>query len=840
MTHLPDTSAALRIDAARVGLRPDSHVAPSGTGHRTWFSILFASAALISTACTESAELRLDPAFPGQALTVTLQPDTTELWLEDYVMDVTSISEIQPPRGLSYSLTDDSRLLLYGDMALPLDMLTLRVDGAGYSIPLRRSEVQYRQLTLDPRRLGYDPGAGSDGLPEVRMKGEMNSWNPAAHPMVWDGEVFRTRFPVKPGRYQYQFLVNGRETLDPANPERVGNGMGGMNSLLTVAPLSEEPRPTIRIESLDTPRSVVVRSQYADTLLALWENTTLTVRPMPGATGETLVLHRIELPADMDRFALSHLRAWAVGPGGASHEAVLPIVDGQPVTDASAITRHDPRGWRMYFILIDRFADGNPDNTAPLNIPEVHPKADYYGGDFAGITQRIREGYFDSLGVNALWLSPISRNPDGPYGLYPEPETRFSGYHGYWPVSSSQLDPRFGTEQEFRELLDTAHSHGISVILDYVANHVHELHPVIQQNPDWKTDLYLPDGTLNTERWDEYRLTTWFDVFMPTLDFSRPEVVDAMTDSALFWIQEFPLDGFRHDATKHIQTAFWRTLTRKMKEQVTVPGQRPLYQIGETYGSRDLIASYIGTGLLDAQFDFALYDAGLAAFARGESMANLRGELQQSFDAYGVHNRMGYISGNHDKPRFITLASGEVSFSEDAKYAGWTRQIGYPGPQGYRRHAMNVAFIFTIPGIPVLYQGDEFGMPGANDPDNRRMMLFADSLLQPAELEMRETTTRLANLRRASLPLTYGDFTFLHTDEHTMAFQRSYLGESAFVFFNNDDSPRTLEVEPTADLPDDLSALRSNFGHAVELDARGMLRITLPAESFEVVTLDRP
>ena len=84
-------------------------------------------------------------------------------------------------------------------------------------------------------------------------------------------------------------------------------------------------------------------------------------------------------------------------------------------------------------------------------------------------------------------------------------------------------------------LTDVAHENGMNVLLDYVGNHVHEDHPLMDLHPDWTTNLYLPDGSLNTERWDEYRLTTWFDTFMPTLDLERPEVAEAMSDSAAWW-----------------------------------------------------------------------------------------------------------------------------------------------------------------------------------------------------------------------------------------------------------------------------------------------------------------
>ena len=157
-------------------------------------------------------------------------------------------------------------------------------------------------------------------------------------------------------------------------------------------------------------------------------------------------------------------------------------------------------------------------------------------------------------------------------------------------------------------MITTAHENNKNVLLDYVANHVHLEHPVYQQHPEWATDLYLPDSTLNTEKWDEYRLTTWFDTHLPTLDLENPLVYEAMSDSALYWFENFEIDGFRHDATKHIPEVFWRTLTRKLKQRVMIPENRSIYQIGETYGNAELIGSYVNSGQMDAQFDFNFFD----------------------------------------------------------------------------------------------------------------------------------------------------------------------------------------------------------------------------------------
>ena len=215
--------------------------------------------------------------------------------------------------------------------------------------------------------------------------------------------------------------------------------------------------------------------------------------------------------------------------------------------------------------MVDRFKDGNKDNNKPMNRPDVDPRADYQGGDLAGITEVIKSGYFEKMGFTTIWMTPLNQNPLEPYGEQMSPvRTKFSGYHGYWPISSTKVDFRIGTEEELKELTKTAHEHGLNVILDYVANHVHQEHPMFKNDPTICTPLILPDGSRNIAQWNEHRLTTWFDDFLPTLNYDRKEIVETMTDSALYWIKNYDLDGFRHDACKHVQESFWRTLTYKI------------------------------------------------------------------------------------------------------------------------------------------------------------------------------------------------------------------------------------------------------------------------------------
>lgn len=768
-------------------------------------------------ACQKQVEFQ-ESQIIGLASPINLGFESTEIILEDFFIDADLVTKVIAPSGLTASKAQNGIIILEGTISKPLDVLIITAAGEEYTILLKKSTKEEVEIVFDPQGKEYNL---------VQLKGEMNNWNPSATELVKEGDVWKTSMLLNKGIYQYLFVVNGVETVDPSNPDRVSNGIGGMNSLLTVGDVDAQ-KPKLQTSSFSDSK-VIFGEDMADRIFVFWQNKRLEVFGSDNGL-------EVNIPEEAANLARSYIRAWAYNDSEISNDVLIPLQNGKVVEDASQLTRHDFHSWNMYFVLIDRFKDGNEANTRKVDDPDIHSKANYYGGDFAGITQTIKSGYFDQIGVNTLWLSPISQNPETAYGLWDQggPVTKFSGYHGYWPISSSKTDDRFGTAEEFRELLDVAHTNGMNVILDYVANHVHELHPVYQNNPEWATDLYLPDGTLNTELWDEQRLTTWFDTFMPTLDFSKPEVIETMTDSALYWVKEFDLDGFRHDATKHIQLEFWRTLTRKVKEEVTLKTGKQVYQVGETYGSRELIASYINSGMLDSQFDFGMYDAAVNVFGQNNSFTGLRDQLLQSFNYYGHHNLMGYISGNHDKARFITYTSGEVEWGEDAKLAGWTREIGYPKESAYDRLSMLHAWNMTIPGIPVTYQGDEFGQPGANDPDNRRWMQFEDEELNAFELKNRNVFGMLTELRNTNIALLYGDFEFHLAEENTLAYSRAYFDQQVIAVFNK--SNRTTTVSVTLRDGFDYQNLEASFGNSFEV-AGNELTIQLPANSFEILTL---
>lgn len=537
----------------------------------------------------------------------------------------------------------------------------------------------------------------------------------------------------------------------------------------------------------------------------------------------------VKIPAWAADMPESSLRLYAFAGDRLSNDVLIPLQNGVPVADSRSLPRQDKHTYIIYSLMVDRFCNGDSGNDRRIDSPEVLPKVDYYGGDIAGITQKIKEGFFSELGVNTIWISPITLNPPGAWGQSEHPKTKFSGYHGYWPLNLTVPDPRYGTPEQIREMLEEAHGRNLNVILDYVSHHVHIDNPLMQEHPDWITPMILPDGRRNLELWDEQRLTTWFDTHLPTLDLGRKEVYEPMVDSALYWIAHYDFDGFRHDASKHVPEIFWQTLTRRMRERFP---ERSVYQIGETYGSPQLIGSYVKSGMLDAQFDFNVYDAAIRNIGRRDGdLCKLYNTLTESLRTYGYHNLMGYITGNHDRPRFISLADGAVSWDENSKAAGWNRDITIRDTVGYRKLALLEAFMMTLPGIPCIYQGDDYGVPGANDPDNRRMMQFGDYNVH--ESALRAKLEKLTALRRCNMVFLYGDLVPLHADSTVIVFARSYMGKTAVTALNNMDEVRRLTVTLPANL--DPAGLKAHFGHTVTISGSDVT-FDLSAVGYEIAT----
>lgn len=663
-----------------------------------------------------------------------------------------------------------------------LSHLQIWANGDHYEVPVFPSTLKRGTFTFN----------GAPEAQTVQIMGAFNGWNRNDLFLEQSVNGWQIELALSATKHPYQLSIDGEWMADPSNPHVIPNGFGAFNSILDWFPSTEAVHLSVnqaRNASARPARFVIQTSPGAD-VYVFWDRhlVTHTQTDSKGAA-------EITTPSASLNIERSHLRIWSVQARSRSQDVLIPLEYGQPITNPSALNRTDRHGMIMYFLMVDRFKNGDVNNDHPVNDPGIHPSANYLGGDLTGVAQSI--AYFDDLGVNTVWISPITQNPQDAWGYWQDPSTdltsKFSGYHGYWPVSSTQIDNRFGTAATLDSLINGLHASNMNVLVDYVANHVHQEHPIYKQHPDWVTPLYLPDGSMNTERWDDHRLTTWFDTFLPTLDLERQEVYETMTDSAVWWVTNTEIDGFRHDATKHIPEVFWRTLTRKIKD-VRGSDHAPLFQIGETYGNPQLINRYISNGMLDAQFDFNLYDALVLALGKPESnWKDLVDIANQSIATYGSHHLMGNITGNQDRPRFTSLADGGVRFDEDTKLAGWTRQIEHRGKNGFERMKWLMAYLMSAPGIPCIYYGDELAFVGGNDPDNRRMMRFTD--WTDEERNVREWTQEWINLRKSRMSLMYGQTEHTIHASGLLIVTRRYLSETTIVVFNRSDVAQSLPME---------------------------------------------
>ena len=785
------------------------------TNHFIIFSLL------LMTACQAKLNLPTDSENNKNLNSLlTLKIGENIVYLQDFILNPTNIDSVTSSSAkVTCKISTDKAL---ATLSVSKDMETFTdikvwIKNVSYSIPCRKTDKIDYNFTFNPHGKTYQ---------KVQIAGQMNDWTPSRTPDLKLNRkgLYEVELNVSPGTYLYQLKIDGNQDSDPTNPNKVDNGYGKFNSLLQV-PGNDEKFPKLFTDKFGLSSISLSTQNDIKKVFVYWQNYLLPDKFVMLINGKI----QISIPAEAKKLVRSFIRAWACNDFGVSNDILIPLEKGNVLTDSKQITREDKQAQIMYFALIDRFKDGDKTNNHPLNRPDVNHKVDYWGGDLAGIQQTIDDGYFKKLGVNTLWISPVNQNPTDPWGFYKPMNTKFSGYHGYWPISSSKVDFRFGTNQELKNLVADAHQRNMNILLDYVAHHVHIEHLFYKLHPEYTTSLYLPDGTMNTEKWDEYRLTTWFDTFLPTLDLSNPKVVDMMTDSAMFWLKEFRLDGFRHDATKHITELFWRELTLKIKN---ANNGKSLYQIGETYGSPELISSYLTTGMLEGQFDFNVYDLANTTFAGvgGSNLQQVQTILKSSLYTYGSHNLMGNISGNHDKPRFMALASGDLKFGEDSKAAGWQRNIGITDSTAYDKLFLMHTFNMTIPGIPVIFYGDEIGLTGANDPDCRRMMKFDN--LNNRERKLLKNVSILTHLRLENPVLIYGDFINLQTTKNNWVYARKYFDKNAIIFINNSAKLASFEVE----IPEILNVdeLKSTFNHTFVI-SNNKLKMQLPAYSSEIL-----
>ncbi len=688
--------------------------------------------------------------------------------------------------------TKTRRLIITPDStAEGLSIIEFDFLGHQYAFPIRTQVLRKYTFTYVP----------SKKPSQINLFGLFNSWNRENLPMHdADGDGrYDIVISLEPGRYEYKFFIDGDEVTDPNNPIKVSNPFGDFNSVLTVPSRHPEKNFLHKLNYQENTNEInfTFLYEYRNQLKELTLGDVIALIDNAKLSPEFIQIHSNQIRIIIPKKLIDKNRQLrvAVNQNGVATRFQTIFFNKLPQKRSAGETFlwHDAI---IYSIMIDRFFDGDPQNSRPVRHSEVHCKANFYGGDLPGIIQKLQEGYFDNLGVNVLWLSPVNLNTPNAFREFPKPHRYFTGYHGYWPVHHQKVDDRFGDLALFKKLVNIAHRRGMKVILDFVANHVHEEHVFFQEHPEWFGELELPDGRQNLRMWDEYRLTTWFDKFLPSFDYvGSTEAREMMTDNAVWWMKETKIDGFRQDAVKHIPNEFWRLLTYKIKKEIEIKEQRSTYQIGETFGSYDLISSYVNNGQLTAQFNFNLYDVALYVFLTPQaSFKILDDEINKSFDVYGINHLMGNLMDSHDKVRYMAYADGDLTLNSDnAVEVGWQNPPKVDNPNSYKKAKIYLAYMLAIPGIPVIYYGDEIGMTGAADPDNRRPMRF-NSQLNSHEKEMLSSIKEIIKFRREHTALRYGDFLSLVVNKKIYAFMRSDMNERILVVINKNIHPEILSL----------------------------------------------
>lgn len=435
--------------------------------------------------------------------------------------------------------------------------------------------------------------------------------------------------------------------------------------------------------------------------------------------------------------------------------------------------------WRdavMYFAMVDRFrdSDGRRDPVSGATDGPV-ASGQYLGGDLAGVTSQLP--YLADLGVTALWLSAPYDNRDlAGAAIDPGADPRlYSAYHGYWPSPANvdfsnpaapsprpRVEPRIGTEAELHTLVDTLHGttgrdgHGMKILFDYVMKHADVESGLYRAHPDW---FVSPVTTCAPDRWDDPYWSTRcsFTSYLPSFDFYQDAPRRWSVADATYWATEFSLDGFRVDAVKQIPDSWLRDARDSLDRAIPSPAGGRFYMVGETfdYFSRDNLRRYVDPDeMLDGQFDFPFKRELCTALFRPEgSLAGFSAWMDGNDGYYGPRALMTTWIGNHDVPRAIHFASRQIESCTEGSHSGngWSPSaFSQPTDAApYERLALAFVVMFTNQGIPLVYYGDEIGLAGGGDPDNRRMMPWEDqgaSLLAP-QRALRDTVRALGRIR---------------------------------------------------------------------------------------------
>ncbi|WP_255874133.1 alpha-amylase family glycosyl hydrolase [Microbulbifer elongatus] len=478
---------------------------------------------------------------------------------------------------------------------------------------------------------------------------------------------------------------------------------------------------------------------------------------------------------------------------------------------APALTEVKPGGvdpfWNnatIYFMLPDRFHNGNPDNDLSYGRKNdaAHLRG-FHGGDLRGVIQKLEEGYFTDLGVDAIWMSPIIENVHG----FDEGDKRTYAFHGYWPKDWTNVDENFGTEEELAELIQVARSKGVRILLDVIINHTG---PVTSEDPLWPSDWVrtnpqcdwssfaqnvqcaltdnLPDILTEseepvelppqlTEKWQrEGRLdqeVAELDAFFERTGYPRAPkyyIVKWLTD----WVREYGVDGFRVDTVKHVEPEIWALLKKeaslalaewKANNPQEKLDDRAFFMVGEVYhyGVKDFASS-------DGRF----YDFG---------------DRKVDFFNYGFDSLINMGFAAHAAQDMESIFSDYSSILHDGELKG-VSVLNYLGSHDdhhsfdrERKQVKSAALkLMLAPGAAQIYYGDEIARPMIDEQAygdaSMRVPMDWSSIEQASTSEILSHWQKLGQFRQSHLAVGAG----VHQQ----------LSETPYVFSRTLDDDRVM------------------------------------------------
>jgi glycosidase len=418
----------------------------------------------------------------------------------------------------------------------------------------------------------------------------------------------------------------------------------------------------------------------------------------------------------------------------------------------------------IYLIMPDRFANGDTSNDDPEISRGLFDPSDprrYHGGDLQGVIDRLP--YLKSLGITTIWLTPVYDNTNSPNAQQGVGGKPIADYHGYGTVDYYGVEEHFGDMALLKKLVDQAHAAGLKVIQDQVANHVGPAHPWVADPP--KPTWFHGTTTQHlNEKWQIWDLADshssdamkrnvtdgWFVNILPDMDQEDDDVARYEIQNALWWVGETGFDGIRQDTLPYVPRTFWHAWSAALHKQYP-----KLRMVGEVFDGDPAVPSYFQGGIerdgvdsgVDSVFDFPTYFAIRDVFAHGKDMDTLAKVLAKD-RLYPNPGALVPFAGNHDVMRFM---SEPGATAEGLKLA--------------------FTYLLTTRGTPEIYYGDEIGMTGGADPENRHDFPAGDH----SDNGIFRYVQKLLKLRAHLEPLRRAALTSLAVDNKTWVYTRGDL-----------------------------------------------------------------